>query len=814
MKKLGFFALSNRVGGGGMVATENAIKNLLKQGHKIVLFVENFITDENIHQMVVDNVTVIPVGKISTLEGEINLINSINEHDIEIFITHCHYHLPIIKLFPRIKSDTRAKIILCEHHYHFIPLYEKREPLYLDRYKYLNSADLITVIEPTSFRIWKASGYPVALLPNTYYPTSFVQNLPSLKKKQVILSGRFVDFKQMPVGIAAFAYATRNHPDWELVILGAGNDLGKSKALAKQLDISDRVNTIGWTNEAETYFRDASIHLLPSYTEPFGLVTLDAKNASIPTIMFDLPSNPLVTNGLDGYRVPVGDEKQFADRITRLINDEELRYTMGKNARQSLLNSPYMPENTVKVWTELFQYVSGQKFIDEKIYKDTFVDVFKSNDNIDALIFDYNSAINWYAARRPRLPRAKLGLKKTTIKLVKNWKTLPKIVYRKLKSTLRKIDRRLIDITFNTTTKLLPQNKIFVWDSNGVAKFQSVMNYGLFKIGTRKVNIVTPYPGMRFTLKMSYNLARARYFITNTNTRYTIQVKKLAESKTQVINIWHGSGFFKHFGIDENKIGYREFTRRFGVADRVMTSSVHAIPQYSSIFGISENNILPYGSIRTDLLINQKSRLDLVEKLYEANPILRGKKIYVFAPTWRGAPFQSKSACFRPKLDMKSVAEFLNEDEILVIKNHQLVTVNKETDSRVSNIIYTENKVINGDCMDLMGLTAACDVFISDFSSAYFDAMVIDKPVFFYADDVESYLSTWSIYDDYEEYVPGELLTSPDAKLFVSGIRNSHNFVGGIKYTNIKQKHLSKCDGKASSRLAEYLADNWDKPTL
>lgn len=62
--KIGFFVINNVIGGGGMVATENAI-NTIKNKHDIVIFLEDIISDNSKHLLNIDGVKYIKVGKLS-----------------------------------------------------------------------------------------------------------------------------------------------------------------------------------------------------------------------------------------------------------------------------------------------------------------------------------------------------------------------------------------------------------------------------------------------------------------------------------------------------------------------------------------------------------------------------------------------------------------------------------------------------------------------------------------------------------------------------------------------------------------------------
>ncbi|OUO49302.1 hypothetical protein B5F76_14120 [Desulfovibrio sp. An276] len=781
--KIGFFIINNIVGGGGMIATQNAI-NTIKEYHDIILFLEEKISDKSRHLLDVGNIKYVEVGKISKYENINKLLYELKNNKIEIFVTHCHYYFEIIKLFNEIKS-LNIKIILNEHHYHFIPVYEHRFNLYLNRKEYLKSCDLITTIEKTSYNIWKEEGYKVAYLPNTYLYNKKYKNLK--KQKQVLMIGRFTDFKQIELGILAFSLAYENHKDWKLCILGKGPEQKNISNIVKISGITANVKLIPWTSDPDRYFAEASIHLLPSYTEPFGLVIADAKVNNIPTVMFNLKSNKLVRDGIDGYKVEFGNINKMAEALDKLMSSESLRLKMGERAPETLRENK--PEYTIKVWNEIFNYVMGKDIIDKYIYNNHF-NYICTKDDIDAMIFDYNSLIRWICLKNNKQQK----------KTKKN--NIFSKIYKKIHIYLIKKINNIGKIVFETSQKYFKCNYIILWDSNGVGFMNECLN-NKFKLHTK---LIIPKTSI-FSPLRAYYLARAKVFITNTNTPY---VKMLLSKKINIpyiVNIWHACGYFKKFGIHENNIGLLEHRKKFGTPSFVLCSSNEIKEKYAEIFGIAKNKVLSFGLPRTDLLYDQKIINDKKNKFYKLFPELINKKIYLIAPTWRGEPFKSDTAFYKPKMDFKNLAKLLRNDEIIIIKNHQLVIKNIKSHPDMCNLDNINNKIIIINDIDIITLTIVCNVFITDFSSAYFEALILNKPIVFYAEDIDAYNAQIGFYDNYTSYCPGEICNDSDAINFINKIRKAYKYVNTDGYKKIKNKFVGACDGHSSEKLIKFIND-------
>ena len=105
-----------------MVATNHATIALTNAGYEVFLFCEKIITDDEKHLFDIDSEHMVECGSVQDSKNSERLISLLQKHQIECFITHAHYYLPIIKLFPVIKKVCRIPVILNEHHYFFIPL--------------------------------------------------------------------------------------------------------------------------------------------------------------------------------------------------------------------------------------------------------------------------------------------------------------------------------------------------------------------------------------------------------------------------------------------------------------------------------------------------------------------------------------------------------------------------------------------------------------------------------------------------------------------------------------------------------------------
>jgi glycosyltransferase involved in cell wall biosynthesis len=85
-------------------------------------------------------------------------------------------------------------------------------------------------------------------------------------------------------------------------------------------------------------YASSDIFLFPSDTETFGNVTLEAMSSGLPCVVADATgSRSLVESGVNGYLAPPRNTKEFAARVNKIAQDDELRKRMGEAARQKAL---------------------------------------------------------------------------------------------------------------------------------------------------------------------------------------------------------------------------------------------------------------------------------------------------------------------------------------------------------------------------------------------------------------------------------------------------------------------------------------------
>lgn len=205
---------------------------------------------------------------------------------------------------------------------------------------------------------WKNNN-KVEVIPNPL--TSPCTSQSSLENKTAIAVGRLVHAKNFSSLIEAWTHVAEKHPDWTLEIWGEGHLRIELENLIAKLNFKKQVFLKGYTYDIQSKMQNASIFVLSSIFEGFGLVIVEAMSCGLPVISYDCPCGPkdVITNNKDGFLIPTNNEVLLAEKISLLIENEKRRKLMGLAATTKA--NLYKIENIIPTWMNLFKRLSNDK---------------------------------------------------------------------------------------------------------------------------------------------------------------------------------------------------------------------------------------------------------------------------------------------------------------------------------------------------------------------------------------------------------------------------------------------------------------------
>jgi glycosyltransferase involved in cell wall biosynthesis len=202
-----------------------------------------------------------------------------------------------------------------------------------------------------SLKEWNVKNGVVISNPLWFEPLQFA----TLKSKRVIAVGRHSYEKGLDRLLQIWSKIVQKYPDWTLEIYGKSNKNQELQKLANALNINKNVTFFDPVKNINDKYLEASIVVMTSRTEGFGMVLMEAMALGLPCVAYDCPCGPrtIIQDNENGFLVENGKTDLFVRKIELLIEDEDLRLKMGKEAQESV--GKYKLSNIMQQWKSLFE---------------------------------------------------------------------------------------------------------------------------------------------------------------------------------------------------------------------------------------------------------------------------------------------------------------------------------------------------------------------------------------------------------------------------------------------------------------------------
>ena len=241
---------------------------------------------------------------------------------------------------------------------------------------------------------------------------------------------------------------------------------------------------------------------------------------------------------------------------------------------------------------------------------------------------------------------------------------------------------------------------------------------------------------------------RAKYWVTNTNIERGLKFKK---PSTVYLNTWHGVAL-KRIGNDCP--GRKDYN--FDTVIYLVVSGEHDKKVFRSAFGAVDSSFLCCGMPRNEelWLADESRKAACREKL----GIPEGKKVILYAPTWRESTDGGRSYSIKPPVDIKLWREKLSGQYVLLFRAHHQTTQVMEVE--FDDFIWDES-----DYPAVNDLMIAADILITDYSAIAFDYSVLCRPIFCFGYDYDTYLAQRGTYFDIDDKYPNKLCRTQEELL-------------------------------------------------
>ena len=269
----------------------------------------------------------------------------LNEENYDIILT---FHSAISNAILFDKKGLNGKVIVTEHaNYKY---YGKlRHIINIINYR---KADKLVVLTESDKRFYSKFIKSVEQIPNSIPFTN--NKYPNYENKKIISVGRIEEVKGFDYLIDSFNLIYDQYPDWSLHIVGDGTQKQIIEERIKKYNLEGRVVIEPFTNEICNKYLDASIYALSSRFEGFSLVTIEAMECGLPIVSFDIDAPmEILKNGEDSLIVESFNINKFAEKLSLLMDNEEMRKSYGKRAKENV--QKYNIYNVGLKWKNLFE---------------------------------------------------------------------------------------------------------------------------------------------------------------------------------------------------------------------------------------------------------------------------------------------------------------------------------------------------------------------------------------------------------------------------------------------------------------------------
>lgn len=351
-------------------------------------------------------------------------------------------------------------------------------------------------------------------------------------------------------------------------------------------------------------------------------------------------------------------------------------------------------------------------------------------------------------------------------------------------------------IVFNSTAnKKYCHNSVFLFEAMLVdARYQDKKIYFVINDSKLRGELNYRFPGhfvSSRTISGKLLCLNAKTWITST---IETPVFGVSVNKNRIVyHLGHGVPL-KNIGLaEENISALKIINRKFRLRlfTHVTCYSDFFEGFFKKVFSNDSLSYLKLGQPRNDTLRNSLC----IENTVLAHSFLnKAKKVILYSPTWR--PYANTKFFPFDSFSVQDLHDFLEKNEyFLCLREHP----NYKAD--IPEGVYDSDWVfdLNGDVIkDINPYLNYFDVLITDYSSIYFDFIILDKPVIYVPYDFELYKSSVGFSKPYDELISGVVVNSFDD--FMLAIDDSES-IGRKNHSSLIENLNLKADGNIEEHL-------------
>lgn len=235
--------------------------------------------------------------------------------------------------------------------------------------------------------------------------------------------------------------------------------------------------------------------------------------------------------------------------------------------------------------------------------------------------------------------------------------------------------------------------------------------------------------------------------------------------------------------------------------DYLVSPNRYSTNIFKTAFWMDEERTWEIGYPRNDVLVNSSDDLEYINQIKKDLNLPEGKKVIMYAPTWRDDEFVKKGQyLFDLKINLENLQKELGENYVILLRMHYLIANALDLNG------YEDFAIDVSNYSDISELYLISDALITDYSSVMFDFGILKRPQYFFAYDIEKYdKGLRGFYMDYMNDLPGEIIT--DEFKLAEELKNidEHKEKYKDKIEKFYEKFCSLEKGQSSKFIGDFI---------
>jgi len=256
-------------------------------------------------------------------------------------------------------------------------------------------------------------------------------------------------------------------------------------------------------------------------------------------------------------------------------------------------------------------------------------------------------------------------------------------------------------------------------------------------------------------LNLAWQMGKANTILIDD---YFAVLKDLGDRNQQkIIQLWHAGSGFKSVGYSRfGQYGSPNLRNAHRLYSYAICGSQHLRDVYSEAFGIERESVFATGLPRIDGFLRDGRAEEVLTEFETEFPTTKNKRKILWAPTFRGRGSGDAHYDY-DIIDFRRLYEACGEDSVVLFRQHHFIPEPAPIPPE-----FSDRLVDVASCPDTNDLLLISDVLITDYSSVIYEYSLLERPMIFFAYDLENYSATRGMHREYEEAAPGSIATTFD----------------------------------------------------